>query len=72
MMVFKFQKQFKNESHNFNIITNFCNYDDIEAINNRKRSEKFGKNRKRSESVVMPDLLYETLSINNRNKSLNR
>ena len=27
----------------FDIITNFCNYDDMEAINNRKKSEKIGK-----------------------------
>ena len=49
----------------FDIITNFCNYDDMEAINNRKKSEKIGKNRKnqkRSESVVTPDTLYKTLS----------
>ena len=36
----------------FDIITNFCNYDDMEAINNRKRSE----------SVVTPDTLIGTLS----------
>jgi hypothetical protein len=29
-----------------NIITNFHNHNDIEAINDRKRSEKIGKNRK--------------------------
>ncbi len=33
----------------FNIITNFYNHNDIEAINNRKKSEKFGKDRKESE-----------------------
>ncbi|MDI9597173.1 MAG: hypothetical protein QM220_06580 [Atribacterota bacterium] len=46
----------------FDIITNFCNYDDIEAINNRKKLERIGKNQKRSESVVTPDTLIGTLS----------
>jgi predicted methyltransferase len=35
----------------FDIITNFCNYDDMEAINNRKKSEKIGKNRKKPEKI---------------------
>ncbi len=35
----------------FNIITNFHNHNDIEAINNRKNSEKIGKNRKKPEKT---------------------
>ncbi len=43
------ESNLKMDSLTFNIITNFCNHSDIEAINDRKKSEKFGKDRKESE-----------------------